>query len=420
MAFQQRIVVTGLGAVTPFGVGVKRFWDDLIAGKSSIRQMSDPILRQFAPVAAEIQDFNASDYLPRKVVMDTDRFSQLGLIAAQEAVEDAGFRGEHPFSTDAVMNIDPDRIGIAMGSAFGGIQSLETGAGKLAMDVSSRVSPRLVSKSIPNAAVAALAMRYGIHGPVVNYTTACASSANAIGEASYWLRTGEVDMVIAGGSECLFSPAILAGLKVAGALATTGPEDFSMWSRPFDRERKGMVMGEGAAVLILETMENAIGRGARIYAELGGYGASNDAYHETAPHPEGAGAVLAMQRALRSGGLQPEDIDYINAHATSTPAGDLAEEKALKTLFQDHIGKVPVSSIKGATGHLLGAAGAIESIASILTIDTGWIPPTLHCENPDPLAPKDIVPQSRKQNVMRVLSNSFGFGGQNGVLIWEK
>ena len=420
MVFQTRIVVTGIGAVTPFGVGVKRFWNELLAGKSAIRQMSDPVLRQWSPVAAEVLNLNVSDYLPRKLVMDTDRATQLGLIAAMEAIEHAGFIGQYPFQTTSRMQeIDPDRIGVAMGSAFGGIQSLEIGAGKLAIDSTTRMSPRLVSKSIPNAAAAAIAMQYGIRGPVMNYTTACASAANAIGEASYWLRSGEVDMVIAGGAECLFSPVILAGLKAAGALAVTGSADYSQWSRPFDKNRQGMVMGEGAAVIVLETLDHAVARGAQIYAELRGYGTSNDAYHETAPHPDGAGAILAMQRALHSGGLEPDDIDYINAHATSTPAGDRAEGTALKALFKHHLDKIPVSSIKGAIGHLLGAAGAISSIASILSIRTGWLPPTLHCDTPDPLAPPDIVPRSRNQKVKCVLSNSFGFGGQNGVLVWE-
>jgi 3-oxoacyl-[acyl-carrier-protein] synthase II len=263
-------------------------------------------------------------------------------------------------------------------------------------------------------------MHYGIQGSVMTYSTACASSANAIGEASYWLRLGEADMVLAGGAECLFSPAILAGLRAAGALATEGPESFSEWSRPFDKARTGMVMGEGAAMLVLETLERAQARGAHIYAELVGYGSSNDAYHETSPDPKGRGATLAMSKALRSAGLSANDIDYINAHATATPAGDLAESAALRETFGKHIDEIPVPSIKGAVGHMLGTAGAIESIACIQAIRTETLPPTLNCHDKEELAPKDVVPNvSRKAKITRALSSSFGFGGQNGVVIWQ-
>jgi 3-oxoacyl-[acyl-carrier-protein] synthase II len=254
----------------------------------------------------------------------------------------------------------------------------------------------------------------------MTYSAACASSANSIGEASYWLRTGAADMVIAGGTECLFSPAILSGLHASGALAIEGPADFSAWSRPFDQQRRGMVMSEGAAMLVLETLEHAQERNAHIYAELIGYGSSNDAYHETLPHPSGHYAQLAMQRALKAAHLQPEDIDYINAHATATVAGDRAEATALRGLFGAHLAHIPVSSIKGAVGHMLGAAGAIESIVSIKAINESVLPPTLHCDEKEEGAPPDVVPnQSRSQRVVRALSNSFGFGGQNSVLIWQ-
>ena len=417
MPSRTRVVVTGMGTVTPLGVGLKRFWNGLLQVESAVREMSDPVLQKWTPVAAQAIDFTPEDYLPRKLVSDTDRFTQFALVSAKEALFDAGFDGdsEHPFGKE----VESDRVGLSLGSAFGGVQSLEAGAVKLTSSV--RVSPRLVSKSIPNAAAGAIAMTYHITGPSMTYATACASAANAIGEAVYWLKSGEVDVVLAGGAECLFTPSILAGLKSAGALAQNGPEDKSRWSRPFDANRQGMVMGEGAAILVLEELEHARARGARIYAELTGYGASNDAYHETAPHPDGIGAASAMSRALRSAGLRPKDIDYINAHATSTPAGDSAECKALSRVFGDDLSNIPISSIKGVTGHLLGAAGAIESVACIKAIEDEILPPTAHCEQPDELAPASLICNTPlEKRVNRVLSNSFGFGGQNGVLVWER
>ncbi|QSO51840.1 beta-ketoacyl-[acyl-carrier-protein] synthase family protein [Alicyclobacillus curvatus] len=417
MVSRARIVVTGMGSVTPFGVGVDTFWNGIVKGESAVREITDAALADWVPVGAQAKDFQAAHHLSRKLVMDTDRFTQMALVAAKEALSDAGFDGESEYPFDAGDQMG--RVGIAMGSAFGGVQSLDAGAVKLT--TSSRVSPRLVSKSMPNAAAGAIAMRYHIQGPSMTYATACASSANAIGEAAYWLRSGEVDMVLAGGAECLFTPVIAAGLKSAGALCLTGPDDKSQWSKPFDIERQGMVMGEGAAILVLEDLEHALARGARIYAELTGYGASNDAYHETAPHPEGEGAAIAMTRALNSAGLVPSDIDYINAHATSTPAGDAAECQALMRVFGSHLTNIPVSSIKGATGHLLGTAGAIESIACIKAIETDVLPPTANCDNPDEWAPPALIRnQALRQRANRVLTNSFGFGGQNGVLIWER
>ncbi|WAH37846.1 beta-ketoacyl-[acyl-carrier-protein] synthase family protein [Alicyclobacillus dauci] len=416
MSERTRIVVTGLGAVTPFGVGVPLFWDGVISGRSAIGQTTDEHLRQWAPVTAEATQFNPADYLDKKQVQNTDRFTQMGLVAATEALRDAGW----PDAKSLHESYAGDRIAISIGCAFGGVQTLEEGSERLSSGRSSRVGPRLVPKSIPNAAGATIATQFDIHGPVMTYATACASSANSIGEASYWLRLGEADMVIAGGAECLFSPAILAGLRAAGALATEGPDDFGAWSRPFDKERQGMVMGEGAAMLILETLDHAQARGAHIYAELVGYGTSNDAYHETSPDPEGRGARLAMERALRNASLRPTDIDYINAHATATPAGDLAESTALRQMFGAHVDAIPVSSIKGAVGHMLGTAGAIESIACIKALQTDMLPPTLNCDDKEETAPKDVVPnRARQQHIERALSNSFGFGGQNGVLIWQ-
>lgn len=411
-----RIAVTGMGALTPFGPGVDRLWQAVLERRSGVGPLRDPALARFAPVAAEIRGFAPADHLPQKVIRDTDRFTHLTLVAVEEALADAQLLAA-PGVLDG--STDPDRIGIAWGTAFGGIGTIEQATTRLLQSSAGRVAPRTVSKSIPNAAASAIAMRYGLRGPSMTYTTACAASANAIGEALCWLAGGLVDCVVAGGAESLFTPTVLAGLRAAGAIATEGPDDLTTWCRPFDAERKGMIMGEGAAAVILEPLARAVARGSKIYAILGGYGTSNDAYHETAPHPEGEGAVLAMERALRFAGLTPEQIDYVNAHATSTPAGDQAEALALRRVFGKRLDRLPVSSTKGGLGHLLGAAGAVESILCIKAIETGWLPPTLHCHRPDPDAPPDLLLDGpRKVSVETAMSNSFGFGGQNAVLIW--
>lgn len=408
----QRVVVTGVGAVTPFGVGIPDFWDGLVTGESAISETDDPDLSRWNPVSAQIKDLNPLQYLSKKQVRNSDRITQLSLIAAQEAIGDSGISLEEE---------NKNRIGVTVGTGYGGVQTLGEGTAQLVNNPGKRVGPRLLSKSIPNAAASALAMHYGFRGPVMTYTTACAASANSIGEAMYMIKRGEVDLMLAGGAESLFSPVIVAGLRSAWALAVEGPEDVPAWSRPFDINRKGMVPGEGAAFLVLETYERAVARGANIYGELAGYGTSNDAYHETAPHPNGDGAVLAMNRALETAGLTAANIDYVNAHATATPAGDKAESIALHRVFGDGLATVPVNSIKGAIGHLLGTAGAIESISCLLSIKTGWLPPTLNCDHPDRDAPPNLVRgSSQQQLVTNVLTNSFGFGGQNGSLIWRK
>ncbi|MCL6597875.1 MAG: beta-ketoacyl-[acyl-carrier-protein] synthase family protein [Alicyclobacillus macrosporangiidus] len=416
MTSSARIVVTGLGAVTPHGVGVDVFWRGIIENRSAVRATEDPVLQPWAPVVANVPDFNPSDFLARKTVRDTARFSQMALVAAMEAVRDAGLAAEEGWNPQT----RADRTGIFMGTSFGSIRNMDDAATDLAKDAHARVEPRLVSKSIPNAAGSSVAIHFDIEGPVLTYTTACASSANSIGEAATWLQSGRLDVALAGGSDCLFASTLLAGLRASGALVSHGPEDLSTWSRPFDVDRSGMVMGEGAAVLVLEPLERALARGARIYAELVGYGTSNDAFHQIAPHPEGTGAVAAMKMALAQAGIKPSEVDYINAHATSTKAGDTAEIKALTQLFGESLDHIPVSSIKGSIGHLLGAAGGVESLACVKAIETGWLPPNLHCENPEEGTPKNLVHEARPQAIRFALSNSFGFGGQNGVLLWKR
>lgn len=412
------IAVTGMGAVSPYGIGVSHFWQNLIANRSAVNSIEDEFLKQWAPVGARVPKFNPEDYLSRKLVKNTDYFTQLALIAAEEALDHAGLLDDKKENLSA--EVDADRFGTAIGSAFGGIQTLEHAAYTLAQGKSNRVGPRMISKAIPNAAASKIDIQYGFRGPSITYVTACAASANAIGESEYWFWRDDVDYVLAGGVDSLYSSVFLSGLRDARALAGTGPEDPTVWSRPFDKKRSGMVMGEGSALFVLETLEHAKARGAHVYAILEGYGASNDAYHDTTPHPKGESAALAIKRALRSAELNPEDIDYINAHATSTPAGDIAETKALQLIFKERLDTTPVSSIKGAVGHLLGGAGAIESVACIKALETGIIPATLHVEEQDEIAPKDIVPnKSREVKIKRAMSNSFGFGGQNGILIWK-
>lgn len=415
---QPIIAVTGIGTVTPYGTGVSTFWNNLIANRSAVDTVEDEFLRQWSPVGARVPNFTPTDFLPKKLVKNTDRFTQLALVAGAEALADAGIVDSD--GETLASGVDPDRIGTAIGSAFGGIQSLENGSSKLATGTAKRVGPRMISKAIPNAAASTIAIRYGFRGPSVTYVTACAASANSIGESAFWFWRDDVDYVLAGGVDSLWSSVFLSGLRDAGALATTGPDDATTWSRPFDINRTGMVMGEGSALFVLEPLERATARGAHIYAILAGYGASSDAYHDTNPHPKGYGAALAIKRALRSAQMTAADIDYINAHATSTPAGDIAETKALENIFGERLNAIPVSSIKGAIGHSLGAAGAIESVASIKAIETRIIPATLHCDEPDEISPPDVVQNvSHKQNIKTAMSNSFGFGGQNGILIWK-
>lgn len=415
---QPIIAVTGIGTVTPYGIGLSTFWENLIANRSAVNTVEDEFLRQCSPVGASVPNFFPTDFLPRKLANNTARFAQYALIAAAEALTDAGILRSN--RETLAPGIDPNRIGTAIGTATGGIQSLEIGSGKIAKEASNRVGPRMITKAISNAAAGAIAIRYGLRGPSVTYVTACAASANSIGESTFWFWRDDVDFVLAGGADCMWSPALLSGLSDAGAIAKTGPADATTWSRPFDKNRTGMVIGEGSAMLVLEPLERAKARGAHVYAILAGYGASNDAYHDTCPHPEGTGSTLAIQRALRSARLSTKDIDYVNAHATSTIVGDIAEAKALRTIFGDRLDTIPVSSIKGAIGHMLGSAGAIESVACIKALETGIIPATLHCDEREEIAPLDVVPNnSRKLNIQTALSNSFGFSGQNGILIWK-
>ncbi|MCF8566663.1 beta-ketoacyl-[acyl-carrier-protein] synthase family protein [Alicyclobacillus tolerans] len=415
----ERIVVTGMGAVTPYGIGVDKLWDSLVAGHCAVNQTRDEALREFAPVSAEVPDFDPREKFSEKFVRDTTRFTQFALFAAMEATLDAGMSDGEPKTFRP--GTSSERIGIFIGTGIGSLRDMDAGAAALALDASAHVGPRLISKSIPNAPAATLAAQFGIHGPVLTYTTACASSANAIGEAMMWLKSGKIDIAIAGGTDSLFAPSLLASLREAGALAARGNGDFSTWSRPFDKERQGMAPGEGSALLVLESAERAKARNAKIHAELIGYGTSNDGYHQIAPEPGGRGGVLAIRQALLDAGLEPNDIDYINAHATATRAGDASESRAFLEAFGEDLPQIPVSSIKGHIGHTLGAAASIEAVACIRALQTGWLPPNMNCDDPDEGTPPNLIRHEAVERPIRTaLSTSFGFGGQNGVLIFRK
>lgn len=402
-------MVTGMGVVSPVGHGLEEFWRGITEGPSGVGMVQRFDATDYpSRIAAEIRDFDPLRYFDRKDVRHADRFVQLAVAAAQDAVENAGLAA-----------MDPERTGVAFGTGIGGLTTLTEQYDILRDRGPSRVSPFLIPKMIANMAGGQIAMRFNLRGPNVTLVTACASSGNALGDAFRTIQHGEADVMLTGGSEAVILPIAFAGFCAMKALSTRN-EDPTTASRPFDQGRDGFVMGEGAGFLVFESLTHAQDRGATILAEVIGYGRSADAYHMVEPEPEGAGAVLAMQRALRDAGLQPEAIDYINAHGTSTPKGDLAETIAIKNVFGEHAYRLAVSSTKSATGHLLGAAGAVELIASILAIGHQVLPPTLNLEAPGEGCDLDYVPNvPRPHPVHRVMSNAFGFGGQNACLIVE-
>ncbi len=409
---RRRVVVTGLGTVNPVGRDVPTYWRNLVDGVSGISK-----IQQFdashlpVQIAGEVADFDPEEYIPRKEARRLDRFSQLFWAASHQALEDAAVdyrdAGEEAY-----------RAGVVMGSGIGGIISIEAGVDTIREKGASRVSPLAITQIIANSAGGMVSIAYGLQGPNTCVVTACAASANAIGDAAEIIRRDEADLMVAGGSEAAMSEFPVAAFAQTRALSTRNDEP-ERASRPFDAERDGFVMSEGGAVLVLEELEHARARDAQIYAELVGYGMSADGYHITLPRPGGMGAARAMQGALRSAGMGPEDIDYINAHGTSTPANDATETAAIKLAFGDAAYQVPVSSTKSMTGHLLGGAGAVESIACVLAIRDGIIPPTINLENPDPECDLDYVPKTAREVPIRtVMTNSFGFGGHNVSLIF--
>lgn len=408
----RRVVVTGLGAVTPLGNNVPQMWENAIAGRSGVGLVtrfdtSDMPVR----IAAEVKDFDAKALLGAKLARRTALFTQYALVAAQEAVQDASLEVDQENS---------ERVGVIIGSGIGGVDVILEQAEVLAQKGPNRVSPFMVPMMLPDIAAGEVSIQLNARGPNMAVVSACATGAHAIGEAADMIRHGEADVMICGGTEAGLLKLAMAGFAVMGALSQRNDEP-ERASRPFDAERDGFVMGEGCGILVLEELEHARKRGARIYAEVIGYGASADAVHITAPDPEGHGAALAMQRALRQAGISPEDVDYINAHGTSTPLNDRTETLAIRKVFGPAADHLAVSSTKSMMGHLLGAAGAVESVICVKTIETGIIPPTINYENPDPECDLDYVPNEAREMPVRVaMNNSFGFGGHNVSLIFRK
>jgi 3-oxoacyl-[acyl-carrier-protein] synthase II len=412
---RKRVVVTGLGAVTPVGNTVVDFWGNVVAGRSGVGPITAyDASEQPVRIAAEVKGFDPGAFLDRKEVRRTDRFAQLALAAADEALADAGL---HP-RDDAPAQDNHRNVGIIIGTGIGGLVTLLDNADTLRERGPSRVSALMVPMMMPNAAAGQIAIHYGIRGMATALASACATGSNAIGEAAEQIRRGTADVMIAGGSESVMHPISLAAFSNMGAVSRRNDEP-QRASRPFDADRDGFVMGEGAGVLILESLDHARQRGARIYAELLGYGASSDAFHITAPDEDGAGAALSMVAALRDAGLQPRAIDYVNAHGTSTPLNDRAEALAIHRVFGDYARQVPVSSTKSMIGHLMGAAGAVEAIVCVKSLQSGVVHPTINYETPDPECDLDTVPNTARQIYPRTaLSNSFGFGGHNATLIF--
>ncbi len=411
----KRVVVTGLGAVTPIGKEVSAYWNSLLEGKSGVGKVSLFDVSEYpAQLSAEVSAFNPVDQgIEKREARKMDRFTQFALAAAIEAWQDAGLNDEE-------LALDKKRMGVAVGSGIGGIDTIERQMTVLREKGPRRVSPFLVPMLIANMASGYISIWFGLQGPNTTLVTACASSTHSIGDSYRLIQRGEADLMVAGGSEAAITPLAYSGFSVARALSTRNEEPEKA-SRPFDAERDGFVMGEGAGIVILENLESALSRGAEIYGEVVGYGMSGDAYHVTAPDPEGLGATLSMERAIEDAGISPEEVDYINAHGTSTGYNDEIETIAVKNVFHQHAYSLAVSSNKSMIGHLLGAAGGVELIATLLTLKHGWIPPTINYEVPDSNCDLDYVPNhAREQEVVTGMSNSFGFGGTNATLVVKK
>lgn len=409
---QKRVVITGLGIISPVGTGLEQFWSSLTGGVSGIRRVTRFDPTNFSTkIAGEVADFEPTNYVDKKEARRMDRFTQFAVAATGMAIKDAALNLEEE---------NRDRIGVILGSGIGGIGTLEDQARILAEKGPGRVSPFFVPMMIANMGAGQVAISYRLRGPNVTSVTACASSTNAVGDAFKMIQWGHADVMITGGTEAPITPLAMAGFISMKAMSTRNDEPEKA-SRPFDAGRDGFVVGEGAAILVLETLERALNRGARIYAEIVGYGSTCDAYHMTAPDPEGCGAANSMREALADAGLEPGAVDYINAHATSTPLGDKAETTAIKNVFGPHAYRMAVSSTKSMTGHLLGAAGGLEAMVCVMAIQRGIIPPTINYEQPDPECDLDYVPNvARKAGVSVALSNSFGFGGHNATLVFKK
>ena len=410
---RKRVVVTGIGVVTPLGQGANTFWGNLLAGQCGIDSISAFDTEGFpCTIAGEVKDFDPTPAFPSpKEVRRTDRFSQFGIHAGWQALNDSGLD---------LAKANRDRVGAFIGSGIGGLITLEDQHNKLLERGPGRLSPFFIPMMILNMASGMFSLYHGLRGPNVATCSACATASHAIGEAWRTLVMGDADVMVAGGTEAAVSPCAVGGFGSMKALSTRN-DDPRHASRPFDAGRDGFVMGEGSGVLVLEELEHAKARGARIYCEMAGYGNTADAHHMTSPAPEGEGGARAMRMALSSGGLNPEDISYINAHGTSTPQGDVCETEAIKSVFGDHAGSLAGSSTKGATGHMLGAAGGAEMAVCCKALETDTVPPTINYETPDPDCDLDYVPnEAREMEVNAIANNSFGFGGHNASLVAKK
>jgi len=405
---RKRVVITGMGCISPVGNDPDTAWERLVAGVSGIGMITHYDTTDFrVKIAAEVKGFDGGEVFGSREARHMDRFTQFALAATRQAVAQAGLK---------IDESNRDRIGVVIGTGIGGISTLSEQMRVFAERGPNRVSPFLVPMMIPDSAAGNIAIHLGVRGTNMAVVTACASGTNAVGEAVEMIRRGAADVMLAGGSEAAIVPVAMAGLGVMTALTTC--EDPLRACRPFDLNRDGFVMGEGAAVLVLESLESALARGATILAEVSGYGSTNDAYHISAPAENGAGAVVCMRLALENAGLGLEDIQYINAHGTSTPLNDKSETAAIKTVFGERAYSIPVSSTKSMTGHLLGASGALEAMIAVKSIQTQTIPPTINYETPDPLCDLDYVTEgARRAELVHVMSNSFGFGGHNATII---
>ncbi|MEK6622856.1 MAG: beta-ketoacyl-ACP synthase II [Planctomycetota bacterium] len=413
MLERRRVVITGVGAITSLGIEKRQIWTSLCEGKSGIKPIASfDSSSHGVHFGGEASDFDPAKWFDVKEARRLDRFAQFALAAAIRAVEDAQLN---------TCGYDPTRVGVLIGSGMGGLQELETQHGNLMNKGPSRISPLMVPKLMVNAASAQVAIRFGLKGPNYALVSACTTGGNAIGEASRMIQRGEADAMVVGSSEAVITPLGVGGFSAMKALSTRNDAPQKA-SRPFDKDRDGFVISEGAGVLVIEDMEFAKKRGAYIYAEVLGYGLNTDAYHIAAPEGSGDGAIRCMKSALKDAGCNPEDIQYINAHATSTPIGDSIEVIAIKNVFGQYASKIPVSSTKSMLGHQLGAAGSVEAIICAFVINEGIIPPTINYETPDPeCTGLDFVPNvAREKKVTTVLSNSFGFGGHNAAIILGK
>ncbi len=409
---KRRVVVTGVGLITPLGTGTEKSWQNLLDGRSGIRKITQFDATHFTcQVAGEVPDFEINQFIEIKEQKKMDRFIHFAFAAAKMAVEDSGLK---------ITKDNADRTGVLVGSGIGGLSAIEHYHTILLEKGPKRISPFFIPMLIINLAAGQISIHFGAKGPNSAVATACASGTHSIGDAFKIIKRGEADAMISGGTEAVITPLAVGGFSSMKALSTRNNEPEKA-SRPFDRDRDGFVMGEGAGIMVLEDMEHALSRGAKIYAEITGYGMTGDAYHITSPPPEGEGAARCMRASLKDANIHPEEIEYINAHGTSTKYGDELETQAIKSVFGKHAYKFAVSSTKSMTGHLLGAAGGVEGVICALSIFNKIIPPTINLENPDPECDLDYVPnKARAMDINMAMSNSFGFGGTNACIIFKK